>query len=107
MVAMDNTEMIYFLGTVLFILGVGYLMNYLVKIEEENVRKQGYVPNRSSDATTPTSTTYVPELKIHELRSEKYNGLVRQATVICSESKLKIILGETAEARVQNNCSDR
>lgn len=65
------------IGTVLFILGVGYLMNYLVKIEEENVRKQGYVPNRSSDATTPTSTTYVPELKIHELRSEKYNGLVR------------------------------
>lgn len=27
-------------GTVLFILGVGYLMTYLVRLEEENVQKQ-------------------------------------------------------------------
>lgn len=51
-------------------------MTYLVKIEEENVRKQGYVPNKKSDGNTESST-YVPELKIHELRAEKYNGLVR------------------------------
>lgn len=62
------------IGTVLFILGVGYLMTYLVKIEEENVRKQGYFPKSE---TTAESSTYVPELKIHELRAEKYNGLVR------------------------------
>lgn len=49
-----------------------------MKLEEENIRKQGYIPNNSHDHTVPSSTsTYVPELKIHELRAEKYNGLVR------------------------------
>lgn len=63
------------IGTVLFILGVGYLMTYLVKIEEENVRKQGHYPKKKGETTE--SSNYVPELKIHELRAEKYNGLVR------------------------------
>jgi DnaJ family protein C protein 16 len=31
------------LGTFLFILGIGYLMSYLVKIEEANVKKQNLV----------------------------------------------------------------
>jgi DnaJ homolog subfamily C member 16 len=66
------------IGTVFFILLVGYLMSYFMKLEEENIRKQGYMPRSepSNGSTTPT-TTYVPELKIHELRAEKYNGLVR------------------------------
>jgi DnaJ homolog subfamily C member 16 len=64
------------IGTILFILGVGYLMTYLVKIEEENVRKQGYTAHKKTDNGS-VSTPYVPELKIHELRAEKYNGLVR------------------------------
>jgi DnaJ family protein C protein 16 len=64
------------IGTILFILGVAYLMTYLVKIEEENVRKQGYNMHKKTDGDGQSST-YVPELKIHELRAEKYNGLVR------------------------------
>lgn len=64
------------IGTVLFILGVGYLMTYLVKIEEENIRKQGNYPKAKVEVPTDNSI-YVPELKIHELRAEKYNGLVR------------------------------
>ncbi|KAL7021158.1 hypothetical protein ACKWTF_011779 [Chironomus riparius] len=53
------------LGTFLFILGIGYLMSYLVKIEEANVKKQHIVTDEED------------ELKIHELRAEKYNGLIR------------------------------
>lgn len=64
------------IGTILFILGVGYLMTYLVKIEEENVRKQGYFPKQKSEPASESSA-YIPELKIHEFRAEKYNGLVR------------------------------
>lgn len=64
------------IGTVLFILGVGYLMTYLVKIEEENVRKQGHFQKPKGNSQSESST-YVPELRIHEFRAEKYNGLVR------------------------------
>lgn len=66
------------LGTVLFILLVGYLMSYFMKLEEENIRKQGYMHDPGCDNGTKNATsTYVPELRIHELRAEKYNGLVR------------------------------
>lgn len=49
-------------------------MSYLVKIEEENVRKKNLFKG------TPTEdgqTEYIPELRIHEMRAEKYNGLIR------------------------------
>lgn len=32
-------------GTVLFILGVGYLMSYLVRLEEENIQKKEQKPS--------------------------------------------------------------
>ncbi|XP_055676696.1 dnaJ homolog subfamily C member 16 [Lutzomyia longipalpis] len=66
------------LGTVGFILGVGYLMAYLVRQEEENIKKQqksNSVNNNNGNAKS--QSTYVPELRLHELRAEKYNGLVR------------------------------
>lgn len=59
-------------GTVAFILGVGYLMAHLVRMEEENVKKKNRNDNNNSK-----QSNYVPELKLHELRAEKYNGLVR------------------------------
>lgn len=88
------------IGTVLFILGVGYLMTYLVKIEEENVRKQGYMSNKGKSESTEKST-YVSELKIHELRAEKYNGLVRLLKPGCrtivliadNQSRVKLLPG--------------
>lgn len=83
------------IGTVLFILGVGYLMTYLVKIEEENVRKQGHLPKQKPDGTV--NPTYVPELKIHELRAEKYNGLVRLLKPGCRT----VVLIADAQSRVK------
>ncbi|GAB0090549.1 DnaJ homolog subfamily C member 16 [Sergentomyia squamirostris] len=71
-------------GTVGFILGVGYLMAYLVRQEEENIKKQQKTPpkpttqnNNNGTTTAKPQSTYVPELRLHELRAEKYNGLVR------------------------------
>ncbi|KAL3269506.1 hypothetical protein HHI36_008572 [Cryptolaemus montrouzieri] len=61
------------LGTVLFILLVGYLMAYLVRLEEEDIKKQ----KATSGNNNNEGSSYQPELKLHELRAEKYNGLIR------------------------------
>ncbi|XP_058820805.1 dnaJ homolog subfamily C member 16 isoform X2 [Topomyia yanbarensis] len=61
-------------GTVAFILAVGYLMSYLVRIEEENIQKK---QSASSNGKNGKLANYIPELRLHELRAEKYNGLVR------------------------------
>lgn len=58
-----------------FILLIGYIMQYLVKMEEESIqeryRRLGRTPP-GAPAPKPQ-----PKLKIHELRGETYNGLVR------------------------------
>lgn len=82
-------------ATVAFILGVGYLMSYLVRLEEEAIKKKrkmggggdGAGQGSGGEAASAAAATgggaggksanYVPELKLHELRAEKYNGLVR------------------------------
>lgn len=87
--------MISVIGTVLFIIGVGYLMTYLVRIEEEKIKMQGYHSKKNDDIAggerrlmfiakillcfnaVLEKPTYIQELKIHEFRAEKYNGLVR------------------------------
>lgn len=61
-------------GTIAFILGAGYLMSYLVRIEEENIQKK---QSKNPDDKNGKTINYVPELRLHELRAEKYNGLVR------------------------------
>ncbi|XP_055585814.1 dnaJ homolog subfamily C member 16 isoform X2 [Uranotaenia lowii] len=61
-------------GTIAFILAIGYLMAYLVRVEEENIQKS---QNKSADGKNGKPANYVPELRLHELRAEKYNGLVR------------------------------
>lgn len=89
------------LGTIGFIVAVGYLLAYLVRIEEEDIQKKQNASmnnnrngmlnsmelllskwcSESINFERITGTTkpvpYVPELKLHELRAEKYNGLVR------------------------------
>nr|SVE75054.1 EOG090X049L [Daphnia dolichocephala] len=57
-------------GTVLFIAAVGYVMTYLVRLEEETIQRK----NKTLSKTPRPTTT---ELKLHELRSETYNGMVR------------------------------
>lgn len=37
------------IATVVFIVGVGYLMAYLVRIEEENVQKRQYKGNNNNN----------------------------------------------------------
>lgn len=60
------------IGTVVFIICVGYFMAYLVRMEEESVKQ-----NAKVKAENVKISNYQPELKLHELRAEKYNGLVR------------------------------
>ncbi|XP_023017800.2 dnaJ homolog subfamily C member 16 l(3)80Fg [Leptinotarsa decemlineata] len=63
------------LGTILFILAIGYFMAYLVRIEEENIQRQKAKTGNNNNEST--NSNYQPELRLHELRSETYNALVR------------------------------
>ncbi|KAL1492094.1 hypothetical protein ABEB36_012587 [Hypothenemus hampei] len=63
------------LGTILFIVAIGYLMAYLVENEEKNIKKMKEA--QSGHNNNNSKSTYQPELRLHELKSEKYNGLVR------------------------------
>lgn len=42
------------------------------RVEEENIKKQ-----KAGNNNNEKVEKYQPELKLHELRAEKYNGLVR------------------------------
>lgn len=45
---------------------------YSRRVEEENIKKQ-----KAGNNNNEKVEKYQPELKLHELRAEKYNGLVR------------------------------
>ena len=83
-------------ATVVFILVGGYIMSYLVKMEEESVRKQLGAKGLKVDRK---SGKVVPELKVHELRAETYNGMVRLlkpgcrtiVLIVDRESKEKLV----------------
>lgn len=61
------------IGTIVFILAAGYLMAYLMKLEESRVQEEC----ASNKSKSSKSQTYQPQLKLHEMRAETYNGLVR------------------------------
>ncbi len=82
------------IATVLFIVAGGFIMAYLVRLEEESILAKAKIdaqrspPSSNSQSNTnPTSTTdnptpiqlltQNPECRIHEMRGETYNGLVR------------------------------
>jgi DnaJ family protein C protein 16 len=81
--------------TVAIIIAGGYVMSYLVKIEEENVQKQLGARGLKVDRKGKV----VPELKIHELRAETYNGMIRLlkpgcrtvVLIVDRESKEKLV----------------
>lgn len=52
-------------------------MAYLVRLEEESVQREKEKAKTGNNNNESSNNTYQPELKLHELRSEKYNGLVR------------------------------
>nr|CAG4640775.1 EOG090X049L [Eulimnadia texana] len=60
------------LGTILFIAAVGYVMAYLVRLEEESIKK-----NQSQRGSKVPDRPATMELKLHEMRAETYNGMVR------------------------------
>jgi DnaJ family protein C protein 16 len=65
------------IGTIVFILAVGYFMAYLVRLEEENIQQQKAKAKSGNNNNDSSNSSYQPELRLHELRGEKYNGLVR------------------------------
>ncbi|XP_014254175.1 dnaJ homolog subfamily C member 16 isoform X1 [Cimex lectularius] len=82
------------LATIMIIIGAGYCMNYLMKLEEARV--QGECGGMTNGIKT---NGYQPQLKIHEMRAETYNGLVRLLRPGCrtilllvdSQSKPKLV----------------
>ena len=81
--------------TVGFIIVGGYVMSYLVKMEEESVQRQLGAKGLKVDKKGKV----VPELKVHELRAETYNGMVRLlkpgcrtiVLIVDRESKEKLV----------------
>ncbi|XP_039969011.1 dnaJ homolog subfamily C member 16 [Bactrocera tryoni] len=77
----DNLEkehilaLLSLLGTIIFMFVVGYVMIYFVRVEEENLKQKGHL--NGSNSTSLKHNRSPPELKLHELRAEKYNGMVR------------------------------
>lgn len=86
------------IGTIVFIVVVGYFLTWLVRMEEEDIQKKQSLKNINNNnngkenaiaisvkliltqicfAGVAQQKPYVPELRLHELRAEKYNGLVR------------------------------
>ncbi|XP_050670634.1 dnaJ homolog subfamily C member 16 [Leptidea sinapis] len=71
------------LATGALVLAVGYLMAYLIRVEEEAVQRQKEERRRGAGGPAPAGSGPAPcgpaqpEMRLHELRAEKYNGLVR------------------------------
>jgi len=82
--------------TVGIIIAGGYVMSYLVKLEEESVQKQLGAKGLKVDKKGKV----VPELKIHELRAETYNGMIRLLKPGCRTIVL-IVDRESKEKLVQ------
>lgn len=85
------------LATVLLVLAVGYLMAYLIRVEEESVQKQKEERRKQSGVGKKNNNEPQSELRLHELRAEKYNGLVRLLKPGC---RTIVVLVDT-QSRVQ------
>ncbi|XP_054716062.1 dnaJ homolog subfamily C member 16-like [Uloborus diversus] len=81
-----------------FIILVGYIMTYLVQLEEQNIQEK-YQREGKQVPGMPNRSKPEYHLHIHELRGETYNGLVRLLKPGCrtivllldSESKMKLL----------------
>ncbi|CAH0718729.1 unnamed protein product, partial [Brenthis ino] len=84
------------LATVAGVLAAGYFMAYLIRIEEESVQRQKE-ERRRQNGTKRNNNEPQPEMRLHELRTEKYNGLVRLQKPGCRT----IVLLVDVQSRVQ------
>ncbi|XP_071042785.1 dnaJ homolog subfamily C member 16 [Parasteatoda tepidariorum] len=81
-----------------FIILVGYVMSYLVQLEEQSIQEK-YQREGKQVPGMPTKSKPEYHLHIHELRGETYNGLVRLLKPGCrtivllldNESKMKLL----------------
>ncbi|XP_055949494.1 dnaJ homolog subfamily C member 16-like [Argiope bruennichi] len=81
-----------------FIILVGYIMSYLVQLEEQSIQ-QKYQREGKQVPGMPNKSKPEYHLHIHELRGETYNGLVRLLKPGCrtlvllvdNESKMKLL----------------
>lgn len=62
-------------GTVAFIIFAAWLMSYLMKLEEKKIKESAC--NSGLNGSRTSLNGYQPQLKIHEMRAETYNALVR------------------------------
>ncbi|XP_063974734.1 dnaJ homolog subfamily C member 16 [Diachasmimorpha longicaudata] len=83
------------IASLLFIGAAGYGVSYLVKLEELSVQsKQGQFNKENSKGNAAQ-----PQLRLHDMRAEKYNGLVRLLKPGCrtiilivdAQSRLKLL----------------
>ncbi|XP_052856599.1 dnaJ homolog subfamily C member 16 [Drosophila gunungcola] len=61
------------LGTIGLMFAIGYTLMYFVRAEEENLKAQGHI----TESRDHYNNNLIPELRLYELRAEKYNGMVR------------------------------
>ncbi|XP_047021945.1 dnaJ homolog subfamily C member 16 [Helicoverpa zea] len=85
------------LATVALVLAAGYLMAYLIRVEEESVQRQKEERKKQNCAAKKNNNEPSSELRLHELRAEKYNGLVRLLKPGCRT----IVLLVDMQSRVQ------
>ncbi|KAH9634817.1 hypothetical protein HF086_012231 [Spodoptera exigua] len=85
------------LATVAAVLAAGYLMAYLIRVEEESVQRQKEERKKQNGANKKNNNEPSSELRLHELRAEKYNGLVRLLKPGCRT----IVLLVDMQSRVQ------
>ncbi|KAJ0180258.1 hypothetical protein K1T71_003662 [Dendrolimus kikuchii] len=85
------------LATVALVVAVGYLMAYLIRVEEESVQRQKEEKKKQNGGGKKNNNEPQSELRLHELRAEKYNGLVRLLKPGCRT----IVLLVDMQSRVQ------
>ncbi|XP_022819981.1 dnaJ homolog subfamily C member 16 [Spodoptera litura] len=85
------------LATVATVLAAGYLMAYLIRVEEESVQRQKEERKKQNGVGKKNNNEPSSELRLHELRAEKYNGLVRLLKPGCRT----IVLLVDMQSRVQ------
>lgn len=85
------------LATVGLVLAAGYYMAYLIRVEEESVQRQKEERKKQHNSGKKNNNEQQSELRLHELRAEKYNGLVRLLKPGCRT----IVLLVDMQSRVQ------
>ncbi|XP_075584769.1 dnaJ homolog subfamily C member 16 l(3)80Fg isoform X2 [Dermatophagoides farinae] len=70
----DPTPILSVVFSIIFIIFIGYVMTYFMKIEEESIREKYRKMGRQVPGSSKPSDC---KLSIHELRGETYNGMIR------------------------------